>query len=71
MKYSPFRGADDQPFLEAHHTERLSDSGPGDRSPVIALCPNCHTRVHYGQDGGSYNEQLKAKLPDLEAAAPV
>jgi 5-methylcytosine-specific restriction protein A len=63
---APFRGKDGLPFLEAHHTLRRSDSGPGRRQTVIALCPNCHTRVHYGADGDTYNEELKSKLPEIE-----
>jgi 5-methylcytosine-specific restriction protein A len=56
------------PYLEAHHTLRRSDSGPGKRKTVIALCPNCHARVHFGADGDAYNEELKAKLLQIEAS---
>jgi 5-methylcytosine-specific restriction enzyme A len=59
------------PYLEAHHTLRRSDSGPGNRSTVIALCPNCHARVHRGLAGGDYNEELKAKLIQIVKAVGI
>jgi 5-methylcytosine-specific restriction protein A len=64
---APFLAKGGTAYLEAHHTNRRSDTGPGDRTTVIALCPNCHSRVHYGQDGNAYNDELKAKLTEIEA----
>lgn len=64
---APFLAKDGTAFLEAHHTNRRSDSGPGDRRTVIALCPNCHCRVHYGEDGNTFNETLRDKLDEIEA----
>jgi 5-methylcytosine-specific restriction enzyme A len=49
-----------RPYLEPHHTRRLSDGGPDDYRHVIALCPTCHRRVHHGSDGDGYNDQLRA-----------
>lgn len=62
---APFTSRDGSPYLEVHHTNRLSDSGPGDRRTVAALCPNCHRRVHHGADGSEYNNLLKRKLTQL------
>lgn len=59
---APFRTAKLQPYLEPHHTTRLSDGGPDHPEHVIALCPTCHRRVHYGEDGDAYNATLKNKL---------
>ena len=47
------------PYLEPHHTRRLSDGGPDDYHHVIALCPTCHRRVHHAADGESYNDELR------------
>lgn len=58
---APFQGREG-PFLEVHHIFRLSDGGPDHLENVIALCPNCHRRVHFGKDGYAYNEQLKGKV---------
>ena len=66
-KPAPFHAKDGSHYLEAHHTRRRSDSGPGDRKTVIALCPNCHSRVHFGQDGDSYNDELQLKLRAIES----
>jgi 5-methylcytosine-specific restriction protein A len=63
---APFSTAEGSPFLEPHHVRRLSDGGPDHPAWVIALCPNCHARVHHGGDGVTYNETLKEKLTELE-----
>jgi 5-methylcytosine-specific restriction protein A len=65
---APFQTRAGAPYLEAHHTHRRSDSGPGNRATVIALCPNCHTRVHHGMDGEQFNDELKKKLAELPAS---
>jgi 5-methylcytosine-specific restriction protein A len=64
---APFMDRRQQPYLEPHHTRRISDGGPDDPVWVIALCPACHARVHYGFDGDEYNESLKSRLADLES----
>jgi 5-methylcytosine-specific restriction protein A len=63
---APFSAKDGSGYLEAHHTRRRSDSGPGNRRTVIALCPNCHSRIHFGKDGDSYNHELQSKLRKIE-----
>lgn len=68
---APFKAMDGNAYLEAHHTKRRSDFGPGNRRTVIALCPNCHTRVHFSIDGDAYNEELKEKLQQIEAGDPA
>ncbi len=65
---APFSTPDGRPFLEAHHTRRLSDGGPDDPRWVIAICPNCHRRAHYATDATTFNDNLKLKLGDLETA---
>ena len=54
------------PYLEPHHTRRLSDGGPDDYHHVIALYPTCHRRVHHADDGESYNAELRIRLESLE-----
>jgi 5-methylcytosine-specific restriction protein A len=48
---APFFQPDGSPYLEPHHLRRVSDGGPDHPAHVIALCPNCHRRVHAGIDG--------------------
>lgn len=35
-----------KPFLECHHIERLADNGDDSVRNTVALCPNCHRRMH-------------------------
>lgn len=58
---APFLGLDGRPFLEAHHIRRLADEGPDHPDWVVALCPNCHRRVHCGADGAEFNTSLMRK----------
>jgi 5-methylcytosine-specific restriction protein A len=64
---APFLRANGIPYLEPHHVRRLSDGGPDDPRHVIALCPNCHRRVHSGTDGADYNATLAVRVTAIEA----
>lgn len=66
-KEAPFVTTQGRPFLEAHHVSRVSDGGPDHPRWVIALCPNCHRRVHYGQNGEEYNARLTKSLGEMES----
>lgn len=59
---APFQKPDGSPYLEPHHTERVSDNGPDHPAWVAALCPNCHRRIHFGSDGTQYNEQIRRRI---------
>jgi 5-methylcytosine-specific restriction enzyme A len=63
---APFVRKDGTAYLEPHHIRRVSDGGPDDPSFVIALCPNCHRRVHAGADGESYNSKLLIAMTSIE-----
>jgi 5-methylcytosine-specific restriction protein A len=63
---SPFRKPDGSPYLESHHTIRRADEGPDHPAHVIALCPNCHRRVHHAIDAEDFNDRLKRRLAQLE-----
>jgi len=66
---APFRRSNGNPYLEPHHLRRLSDGGPDHPAHVIALCPNCHRRVHFGADGHIYNATLIAAMATIEPQA--
>ena len=66
---APFRRASGMPYLEPHHIRRVSDGGPDDPAFVIALCPNCHRRVHVGADGRDYNAKLEERMSAIERDA--
>ncbi|WP_299560735.1 HNH endonuclease signature motif containing protein [uncultured Sulfitobacter sp.] len=48
---APFLRKDGTPFLEVHHILPLGDGGLDAVENVIALCPNCHRRAHFGIAG--------------------
>lgn len=63
---APFTSKTGDPYLHAHHVHELGDGGSDTPETVIALCPNCHYRVHHGEDGEDYNEELIERLADIE-----
>jgi 5-methylcytosine-specific restriction protein A len=42
---APFETADG-PYLECHHVRHLAEGGPDTIENAIALCPNCHRKMH-------------------------
>lgn len=46
---APFNGSDGQPYLEVHHVRQLADGGSDTTENAVALCPNCHREMHYGE----------------------
>ncbi len=61
---APFESKNGSPFLEVHHLKLLGDEGADHPDNVIALCPNCHRRVHEGKDGREFNRELIEKAND-------
>jgi len=55
---APFTSKTGDPDLHAHHIYELSEGGSDTPDTVVALCPNCHYRVHHGKDGDEYNQEL-------------
>lgn len=43
---APFNDKNGNPYLEEHHVERLADGGKDMIDNVVALCPNCHRKMH-------------------------
>ncbi|MGN0421596.1 MAG: helix-turn-helix domain-containing protein [Lachnospiraceae bacterium] len=43
---APFYTRDGTPYLEAHFVQWLSDGGRATIDNVVALCPNCHKKIH-------------------------
>jgi len=49
QKMAPFKNKKTgEPYLEIHHIVPLSKGGKDCIDNVIALCPNCHRKRHYG-----------------------
>jgi 5-methylcytosine-specific restriction enzyme A len=66
LRQAPFLRPDGTPYLEPHHTKRLSDGGPDNPRSVAAICPNCHRRIHHGKDGLEMNQALQEYLVRVE-----
>ena len=43
---APFTSKDGEPYLETHHILWLSRGGEDTVENTVALCPNCHRRMH-------------------------
>ena len=43
---APFKNKDGDPFLEVHHIKWLSRGGKDIIENTVALCPNCHRKMH-------------------------
>lgn len=43
---APFKNKDGEPYLETHHIEWLSRGGTDTIDNTVALCPNCHRKMH-------------------------
>lgn len=62
---APFADMDGQPFLEVHHVRRLADGGSDTPSNAVAVCPNCHRALHYGQEAKQLADSLYLKVARL------
>jgi len=47
---APFVDKQGEPYLEAHHVIRLADGGKDSIENVVAICPNCHRKIHVLND---------------------
>ncbi|HBN5965404.1 TPA: HNH endonuclease [Acinetobacter baumannii] len=43
---APFKDQHGEPYLETHHIEWLAHGGPDTVENTVALCPNCHKKMH-------------------------
>lgn len=43
---APFENLSGDPFLESHHIKPLADGGKDEILNSVALCPNCHRKMH-------------------------
>lgn len=43
---APFKDTKGRPFLEVHHVDWLSTGGKDSIDNTVALCPNCHRKMH-------------------------
>lgn len=67
-KKAPFEDAGGIPFLETHHVTWLSKGGKDSLGNTVALCPNCHRKMHYLDDSDDKKE-LRRIARQQEAVA--
>ncbi len=63
---APFNGPDGRPYLEVHHVRKLAEKGADNTENAVAVCPNCHRELHYGQNAKSLVEKLYDNIPRLK-----
>lgn len=47
---APFKDSNGEPYLECHHLVWLSKGGQDSVNNCVALCPNCHRKMHIIND---------------------
>ena len=63
--HAPFSKPDGSPYLEVHHLQTLSEGGSDTIDNCIAVCPNCHRRLHYGNDKDSFIVAIRSSVERL------
>lgn len=63
---APFDGADGFPYLEVHHVRQLADKGSDTTANAVAVCPNCHRELHYGEGAKELVAQFYQTLKRLK-----
>jgi 5-methylcytosine-specific restriction protein A len=61
---APFDGANG-PFLEVHHVRQLAEGGSDTPANAIAVCPNCHRRLHFALNVAEIVDSIYARIPRL------
>ena len=62
---APFITKDGTPYLESHHVITLSNNGPDTVYNAVALCPNCHKKIHILEDKKDIDKLTKIILKYL------
>jgi predicted HNH restriction endonuclease len=65
MQPAPFKKNDGEPYLESHHIIWLSRGGADSGENVVALCPNCHRKMHIVDDQGDI-QKLKEIIEHID-----
>jgi 5-methylcytosine-specific restriction enzyme A len=68
-KSAPFEDKHGEPYLESHHVEWLAKGGADAIENAVALCPNCHRRMHV-RDSPVGRRKLRKRIAERETAMP-
>lgn len=63
---APFVDETGEPFLEVHHVRPLAEGGPDQPDNAVAVCPNCHRRLHHGANKENARLATIAKIERLK-----
>lgn len=63
---APFYLQNGMPYLEVHHVQTLAEGGPDTIDNTVAVCPNCHRRLHLSDDRTQYTEALYKQCARLK-----
>ena len=75
---APFIDQKGEPYLEEHHVEALADGGLDTINNVVAICPNCHRKMHilkseedvlFLKNVAEKNEQMLKRMEFYASAA--
>lgn len=67
---APFVAEGGLPYLEHHHVVQLAHGGSDTVENSIAVCPNCHRRLHLGSDCREQRERLYERVGRLVREDP-
>ena len=56
---APFENKNKEPYLESHHIINLAEGGPDVIYNTVALCPNCHRKMHILNDKKDLQKLVK------------
>lgn len=62
---------DGEPFLEVHHVVPLADGGFDSVENAVAICPNCHRRLHLSDEGTTPTQMLYERVARLDRPPPA
>lgn len=60
---APFQNKAGEPYLETHHIKWLSKGGEDSIENTVALCPNCHRKMHILNLRSDINKLLEMAKP--------
>lgn len=65
---APFACENENPYLEVHYINGVGDYGVDNPSNLIAICPVCHRKAHFGKDRRNISARLDATAANIENA---
>jgi len=61
-----FLKSNNDPYLEVHHLRKLSDNGSDTISNSVAICANCHRKLHYAHNKDELLNNFYSRIQRLK-----